>query len=174
MWAEIAEFFSSSYENITPFVVTNQYEKGVVLRFGKYHRDLVPGLSYKIPLIEATIKIEAVQTTMHILPQTLTTADNISVTTSAVLQYEISDPKPFTVDVWEPRDAMNDIAMAEIKRAISGNEWVSLQGENIEKKILRRIRKQLQPYGVSIKRFGFIDIGRIRTIRIINSTPEAE
>ena len=170
MWERLADILSNSWTLLSPCVVVKQYELGVVLRFGKYRRDVEPGLRYKIPLIETVLIVEAVQTTMRVRTQTLTTQDGISVTTSAVLQYEIKKPKPFLLEVWEGLDAINDVAMAEIKRVVSTNTWEQLNSKDMEQVIKTEIGKQIKPYGVTIKRFGFADLGKIRTIRIINSS----
>jgi membrane protease subunit HflK len=173
MLEQILAAISNSWGALAPFVVIDQFERGVVLRLGKYHRTLTPGLHPKAPLIDHVLTVEAVQTTIRIQPQTLTTADGVSVTVSAVVQYEIRDPKLFLLDVWEPRDAVRDIILAEVKRAVSVHIWPELNDEGIEREALHACRRQLKTYGVHVKRFVFADLGRIRTIRLIGGAWES-
>jgi membrane protease subunit HflK len=170
MWANILEILSDSWSALTPFFTIPQYEKGVILRLGKYLRTVEPGPHWKMPFVDTWLSVEAVQTTMHVQKQTLATRDGVSVTTSAVLQYEIKDPKLFLLEVYEGIDAINDIALSEIKDVITNHTWeqIRLESEILEKEIVKKIRRQVRAYGVHIKRFGFADIGKIKTIRLMN------
>lgn len=174
MWEKIAEVVAVYWGLLTPFVVINQYEKAVILRLGLYLRTLGPGLHWKWPGYDAVLTVEAVQTTMRIQPQTLTTKDGISVTTSGVLQYKIENPEPYLLGVLEGQDAINDITMAEIKRVIADNDWKNLNNHDIETKVIKKVRNQVGKHGVEAIKFGFADLGRIRTIRLIGSVSDVE
>lgn len=172
MIERIIEFINTSWGTIAPFVIVDQFEKGVILRFGKYHKNILPGFNFKIPLIDSVHIVEAVQTTIRIQPQTLTTRDDMTITTSAVLTYEIRDPRLFLLDVWEGREAVKDVALAEIKKIVARSNWIDLNNKLIETQITLEIRKQVKMYGVYVKRFGFADLAKIKTIRLITGTGE--
>jgi hypothetical protein len=173
MIERIIEFINTSWRTIAPFVIVDQFEKGVILRFGKYHKNILPGFNFKIPLIDSVHTVEAVQTTIRIQPQTLTTRDDMTITTSAVLTYEIRDPKLFLLEVWEGREAIKDITLAEIKKIVAQNKWEDLNKRLIETLITTEVRKQGKLYGVYVKKFGFADLAKIKTIRLITGTGEA-
>lgn len=167
MWEHLASFIANSWEAIAPFIIVKQYEKGIILRVGKFNRKLSPGLHFKLPIVEALLTVESVQTTMLIQPQTLTTKDGVTIMTSGALQYEITDAKIFLLDVYEARDAVRDTVLMEVKKTIQSTTWDELGYPIIDNKLTLKIRRRLKDYGVHVKRFGFIDIGRIKTLRLI-------
>lgn len=169
MLETLLQFIGDKLGTLSPVVVIDQFEKGVLLRLGKYNKTLEPGLHGKLPIIDAVLTVEAVQTTLRIQPQTLTTKDGVTVTTSAVLRYEIHDPKSFLLDVWEGRDAVNDIALAEIKQTVTDSNWEDLRKSEAEKEIIKNIRRSIKDYGVAVKKFGFADLARMKTIRLVTN-----
>ena len=59
------------WDELVPVVVVDAYEAGVILRLGKYHKDLKPGLNFKVPFIDSPIGTVVVTTTLHLDPQTI-------------------------------------------------------------------------------------------------------
>ena len=71
--------------------VVNQYERKVVLTFGKFTRNLTPGLNIIIPLMEQTINIDIREKAVDVPSQEAMTKDNISCTINAVIYYRIKE-----------------------------------------------------------------------------------
>lgn len=167
MWEKVLEFVSNSWYSLTPIVIINQYEKGVILRLGEYHRTIAPGPRWKIPVIDAVHRCEAVQTSLHAQPQSLTTYDDVGINTSGVLWYEIADPYPFLLKLWEGSDFINDVMLMCIRDVVAGGYWQDLNNRQTKGKIKRMISKVLKPHGIKVIEFGFADLSRARTYRII-------
>jgi regulator of protease activity HflC (stomatin/prohibitin superfamily) len=47
MFERVLDFLASFWNVLRPLVVVDDYEGGVILRFGRYKRDLTPGLHWK-------------------------------------------------------------------------------------------------------------------------------
>src|SRR3989344_8480138 len=72
--------------------IVNQYEKGVILRLGKYKAMAEPGLNLVFPFIESMIKVDMREKVINVDPQKVITKDNVSVTVDAVIYYKVVDP----------------------------------------------------------------------------------
>jgi regulator of protease activity HflC (stomatin/prohibitin superfamily) len=74
-------------------VVVNEYERGVIFRFGHVVGFLKPGLNLKIPFgIDIVRKVDLRTRTIDVPRQEIITKDNISIFVDAVVYYHIDDP----------------------------------------------------------------------------------
>lgn len=74
-------------------VVINEYERGVVFRFGHVIGVLTPGLKMRIPFgIDIVRKVDLRTRTIDVPQQEIITKDNISIKVDAVVYYHIEDP----------------------------------------------------------------------------------
>src|SRR5678815_5420755 len=72
--------------------IVAQYEKGLVLRLGRYRTTVGSGLTFLVPVIEDLQKVDMRERVINVEPQKVITKDNVSVTVDAVIYYRISDP----------------------------------------------------------------------------------
>jgi len=72
--------------------IISQYEKGLVMRLGKYRSTVDSGLTFLVPMIESVIKVDMRERVIKVDPQEVITKDNVMVTVDAVIYYRISDP----------------------------------------------------------------------------------
>lgn len=76
----------------TSLRIIKQYEKGLVVRLGKYARTLDSGIAFVFPFIESVIKIDMREQLINVLPQKVITQDNVTVLVDAVIYYRVVDP----------------------------------------------------------------------------------
>src|SRR6187397_1286654 len=69
-----------------------QYQVGVVFRFGKIVGTKQPGLNWVIPFIDILRKVDLRTITLPVQPQKIITKDNVSVDVSVVAYYKVADP----------------------------------------------------------------------------------
>jgi regulator of protease activity HflC (stomatin/prohibitin superfamily) len=100
------------------FRVVQQYEKGVVFRFGKIISSREPGLNWIIPYIDRMRKVDFRTVTMPIPPQKIITKDNVSVDISAVAYYKIVDAEKSIVSIEDVRSAINQIAQTTVRNIV--------------------------------------------------------
>lgn len=75
-------------------VVINEYERGVVFRFGRVVKVLGPGLRLRIPFgVDIVRKVDLRTRTIDVPRQEIITKDNISIFVDAVVYYRVEDPK---------------------------------------------------------------------------------
>ena len=98
--------------------VVSQYEKGLVLRLGKYRATVDSGLTFLVPVIEDMIKVDMRERVINVEPQKVITKDNVSVTVDAVIYYKISDPVKATFEVQNFAYAATTLAQTNLRNLI--------------------------------------------------------
>jgi len=98
--------------------IVQQYEKGVVFRFGKIVGERMPGLNWVIPYIDIVYKVDLRTITLPIPPQKIITKDNVSVDVSAVAYYQIKDATKSIIAIENVMNAINQIAQTTVRNIV--------------------------------------------------------
>ena len=98
--------------------VVAQYEKGLVLRLGRYRATVGSGLTFLVPVIEDMLKVDMRERVINVEPQKVITKDNVSVTVDAVIYYRISDPVKATFEVQNFGYAATTLAQTNLRNLI--------------------------------------------------------
>jgi regulator of protease activity HflC (stomatin/prohibitin superfamily) len=103
--------------------VINQYERGVVFRFGKLHGQARgPGLALLAPMADRLHKVNMQVITMPIPAQEGITRDNVTVRVDAVVYYRVVDPVKVVVDVQSYDSAIGQVAQASLRSIIGKSD----------------------------------------------------
>ena len=105
--------------------IVNQYEKGLVLRLGKYRALADSGLTFLVPVIEDMIKVDMRERVINVEPQKVITKDNVSVIVDAVIYYRIIDPVKATFEVQNFAYAATTLAQTNLRAVLdeATNTW---------------------------------------------------
>ena len=171
MFERVLDFIATSWNILRPLLVVSDYEGGVVLRFGRYNREITPGLNWKIPLADNAIITSTVTTTMALRPQTLTTKDDLTIVLSAIVKYHISDVRAYLLDIWDSADVINDLTLGAIREIIASVNYKDLRGRLIEEEVLKIIKDEASRFGVDVHKVTFSDLGKVRSLRLITNEP---
>ena len=98
--------------------VVAQYEKGLVLRLGRYRATVDSGLTFLVPMIEDMVKVDMRERVINVEPQKVITKDNVSVTVDAVIYYRIIDPVKATFEVQNFGYAATTLAQTNLRNLI--------------------------------------------------------
>mgnify|MGYP001120983408 CR=1 FL=1 len=98
--------------------IVSQYEKGLVMRLGKYKATADSGLTFLVPVIEDMVKVDMRERVINVDPQKVITKDNVSVTVDAVIYYRISDPVKATFEVQNFAYAATTLAQTNLRNLI--------------------------------------------------------
>ena len=98
--------------------VVAQFEKGLVLRLGKYRTTVGSGLTFLVPVIEDMLKVDMRERVINVEPQKVITKDNVSVVVDAVIYYRISDPVKATFEVQNFGYAATTLAQTNLRNLI--------------------------------------------------------
>ncbi|MRX43349.1 slipin family protein [Agromyces kandeliae] len=98
--------------------IVKQYERGVVLRFGRLHSVRDPGLRFIIPIVDVMIKVSLRIVTLPIQSQGIITRDNVSVGVSAVAYFRIVDPVKSVIAIENVHAAIDQIAQTTLRKVV--------------------------------------------------------
>ncbi len=98
--------------------VVQQYQSGVVFRFGKVVSTKKPGLTWIVPLIDVLRKIDLRTITLPVPAQKIITKDNVSVDVSAVSYYKVVDAVKSIIAIQNVHDAIDQIAQTSLRNVV--------------------------------------------------------
>jgi regulator of protease activity HflC (stomatin/prohibitin superfamily) len=171
MFERVLDFIANSWNILRPVIVVSDFEGGVILRFGRFNREIKPGLHWKFPLADNAMVTSTVITTMALRPQTLTTRDDLTIVLSAIVKYHISDVRTYLLDIWDSADVLNDLTLGAIRKIVASVNYKDLRGDLIEAEVLKTIKNEASRYGVDIHKVTFSDLGKVKSLRLITNEP---
>ena len=98
--------------------IINQYEKGIVLRFGRFKSVVDPGLNFILPHIEELVKIDMREKMINVIPQKVITKDNVMVLVDAVIYCKVVDPVKAEFEVKDFDGAATVLAQTNLRNLI--------------------------------------------------------
>jgi regulator of protease activity HflC (stomatin/prohibitin superfamily) len=141
--------------------IAKQWEKGVVLRLGKFVGLRGPGLFWVVPLIDSvsTWIDQRVITTSFAAEQTLT-SDTVPVNVDAVLFWMVYDAEKAALEVQEYKEAVSWAAQTALRDIIGRTGLTDLlRGrERIEGQLQDLIDQRCNPWGVSVQSVEMRDV----------------
>lgn len=132
--------------------IVRQYERGVVLRFGRLIRTRDPGLNMIIPIIDRMIKVELRVITMVVEPQVVITKDNVTLKVDAVVYFMVVDPVKAVIKVADYIKATSQIALTSLRSVLGQSDLDELlfERDKINKRLREIIDQHTEPWGVMV------------------------
>jgi len=131
--------------------VVKQYERGVILRFGKLIGIRSPGLNFIIPFVDRMTKVSLRITTVVLEPQEVITRDNVTVRVDAVVYFQAMDPVKAVLNVEEYKQAIIQLALTTMRSVLGQSEMDELLAhrDQINLRLRQIIDEQSEePWGV--------------------------
>jgi regulator of protease activity HflC (stomatin/prohibitin superfamily) len=98
-----------------------QARAGVVERFGRYQRTLLPGLSVVVPFVDRVgALIDLREQVITFKPAGVITGDNVGIQIDSVLYFTITDAKSVSYEVANPLQAIEQLTVTTLRNVIGG------------------------------------------------------
>lgn len=132
--------------------IVKQYERGVVLRFGRLIRTRDPGFNVIIPIVDRMIKVDLRVVTMVVEPQAVITKDNVTIKVDAVVYFMVVDPEKSVIKVADFVTATSQIALTTLRSVLGQSDLDELlfERERINNKLREIIDDHTEPWGVRV------------------------
>jgi regulator of protease activity HflC (stomatin/prohibitin superfamily) len=132
--------------------VVKQFERGVVLRFGRLHRTRDPGLRFIIPIADVMHRVSLRIVTMPIQSQGIITRDNVSVGVSAVAYFRVVDPIKSVVAIQSVTEAIDQIAQTTLRKVVGQHslDETLAETETLNVSIRQILDRQTLDWGVEV------------------------
>jgi regulator of protease activity HflC (stomatin/prohibitin superfamily) len=143
------------------FKIADQWEKGVVLRMGKFNGLKGPGFFMIIPIIDRVDSFidQRLRVTDVRAEQTLT-KDTVPVTVDAILYWTVWDVEKAALEVEKYADAVSFVALTGLRDIIGKHELADLlqNREKIAESLQQVLDEHTNPWGITCNSVGIKDI----------------
>jgi regulator of protease activity HflC (stomatin/prohibitin superfamily) len=158
--------------------VVTQFERGVVLRFGRLHGEVRgPGLTLIAPMADRLHKVSMQIVTMPVPAQEGITRDNVTVKVDAVVYFKVFDPVRVVVDVQNYQAAIAQVAQASLRSIIGKSDLDDLLSnrERLNQGLELMMDSPAVDWGVHIDRVDIKDVALPESMkRSMSRQAEAE
>ncbi|HOX54938.1 MAG: SPFH domain-containing protein [Candidatus Omnitrophica bacterium] len=133
--------------------VISQWERGVIFRFGKFLREIAPGLNWVIPVIDSIYHVDMRIRTMDVIPQEVMTKDSVPTKIDAVVYYQIFDAQKSIVGVENFAYASTLLAQSKLRDIVGKYDLDTLLSskEKIGNEVLQALQGPTDDWGVNVK-----------------------
>ena len=132
--------------------VVQEYERGVIFRFGRLIGARGPGLRFIIPGIDRMVKIDMRTITMDVPAQEAITRDGVTVTVNAVVYFRVLNPQDAVVEVLDFVRATSMIAQTTLRSVLGQSDLDELlsQRDRINQQLQQIVDEQTEPWGIKV------------------------
>ncbi|GAA4547414.1 SPFH domain-containing protein [Pseudonocardia xishanensis] len=142
--------------------LVQQYERGVVFRFGRVLADVrLPGLNLIVPIADRMVKVSTQVVVLAIPAQGAITRDNVTVKVDAAVYFRVVDPVKAIVNVEDYHHAVSQVAQTSLRTVIGRADLDTLLSDR--ERISTELKAVIdapteQPWGVRIELVELKDI----------------
>ena len=145
-------FLTSLYALATSLKIVRQYEKGLVIRLGKYHSTANAGLVFLIPFIDSLLSVDMREQVINVAPQQVITKDNVGVTVDAVIYYKVVDPVKAEFEIADFEIAATTLAQTNLRNLIGDKQLdeTLTARDHINAALRQVLDEATNPWGVKV------------------------
>ncbi len=157
--------------------IVQQYELGVIFRFGRLVGTRKPGIQIIIPFIDQMRKIDTRTVTIDVPSQEILTKDNVTARVNAVVFMRVMDPERAVVEVVDFRLATYQMAQTTLRSVLGQHELDELlsQRDKLNQTLQQIIDDATDPWGVKVSTVEIKDVELPSTMqRAMAAQAEAE
>ena len=140
--------------------VAAQWERGVVLRLGKFQCVRGPGLLYIIPVLESVRFLDTRVLVLNIPRQKVITKDNVPAEIDAALFFMVADSEKAVITIQDFKFAVAQYAQAALRDVVGGltlDELLS-EREQIQTRIKEHVEERVKDWGLRVDSLRLQDI----------------
>ncbi len=132
--------------------VLKEYERGVVLRLGKFHMVKQAGLRIVWPFIDHMYKLSLRLVALDIPTQDIITKDNVSVKVNAVVYFRVVDPEKAFIQVEDFFYATGQLSQTSLRAILGQVELDTLLSERdqINSELQSLLDRRTDPWGIKV------------------------
>ncbi len=132
--------------------IVKEWERGVLLRLGRFNAVKEPGIRIVWPIIDRMIVMDLRIITIDVARQDMMTRDNVPVTVDAVVYFQIINAEHATVKVENYFKATYLMAQTTLRSVIGQSEMDELLAERdkINQHLQTILDEQTEPWGVKV------------------------
>ena len=140
--------------------MTSEWQRGVVLRLGRYVATHGPGVYYNLPLIESQSVVDLRTESVVIEQQETITKDSVTVRVDAVLWFHVVDPRKAVVLIHNAAAAVVRVALTNLRTVVGQHLLDELLRDraSINEQLRAEVDAAANAWGMSVERIELKDI----------------
>jgi len=141
--------------------IIDQWERGVILRLGRFRRQIGPGLFWIVPLVDRVVRrIDQRVMTSSFLAEKALSRDTVPVNVDAVLFWHVWDSEKATLQVADYRAAVSWAAQTALRDMIGRTMLASLlsEREELDRQLRETIDSKTEPWGITVQSVEIRDV----------------
>jgi regulator of protease activity HflC (stomatin/prohibitin superfamily) len=150
--------------DMLPFVIIEQWNSAVQLRYGKFIKVLYPGIHFKIPFFDSVMECPVITQSVNLPSQTLTTLDEQSIVLKSIIRYKVNNIQTFLLKVMHANDVLIDTTQGMIRDVVELTKWEDLT--NVNETITNKVKDYVVRWGIEIEAVTITDLGIVKSFRI--------
>jgi len=133
------------------FVYVDEYEKGVVLRQGRFHRTVGPGMRWILPLnLEQVLVDNSKPAPMYLDVQSIPTLDDYACNIQVGVIWRIWDIKTWIIDIEDAEDMLGMLCSGVVYDVLQETKWVDAGNKAFKKALIKKMNKLANELGAEI------------------------
>ncbi len=134
------------------FKILPEWERGVILRFGRFNSVKGPGFIFLIPGVDKLIRIDTRTVTMDIQPQDIITKDNVSMKVNAVVYFRVTSPQMAITQIEDYYFATSQLAQTTLRSVLGQYQMDDLLSsrDKINQALQEILDKATEPWGIKV------------------------
>jgi regulator of protease activity HflC (stomatin/prohibitin superfamily) len=140
--------------------VAAQWERGVILRLGRFMGVKGPGILYIIPVLDFVRFVDTRVLALNIPSQKVITKDNVPAEIDGALFFRVSDAGRAVTVIQDYQFAIAQYAQASLRDVIGGLSLDELltEREQIQQRIAASLEERIKEWGVHVDSIRLLDI----------------
>ena len=148
------------------FTFVQQYERAVVLTFGRLTSVKEPGIRLFIPAIQDMYRVDLRTRVYELSPQQIITRDNVSASVNAVIYFHVEDSAKAVLEVDDVDEGVTQLGQTELRDQLCQKTFNEIleSREQLSNVIAEKVKERVQKWGVTLEHlqvWKFIEISFI-------------
>lgn len=135
-------------------IIIRQYERAIILRLGKYQRQVGPGVQARIPFVDNVLVVDIREKVREFKAERMLTRDNVPVTIDAILRYKIIETrsKDALLNVENFNEMIQQVSQTTLRNNIGSSLFqdVLSKREEINQHVKSVISQEAGNWGIEV------------------------
>ena len=135
-------------------MIIKQYERAIVLRLGKYNRQVGPGIQTRLPFADNILVVDIREKVSEFKAERMLTKDNVPVTIDAILRYKIIEAraKDAILNVENFNQMIQQVSQTTLRNNIGSSQFQDIlsKREEINSHVRTIIESEASNWGVEV------------------------
>jgi regulator of protease activity HflC (stomatin/prohibitin superfamily) len=135
-------------------MIIKQYERAIILRLGRYQRQVGPGVQTRIPFTDSILVIDIREKVREFKAERMLTKDNVPVTIDAILRYRIIEERArdAILNVENFNDMIQQVSQTTLRNNIGSSAFqdVLSKREEINRHVRTIIAQESSNWGIEV------------------------